>query len=369
MPVQIVSIEGNIGAGKSRIFNKLSKRFEKDTRVAFVEEPVDEWLRCRDDEGRSILDRYYESPATHSFKFQMLACISRLQRIEKAIRSGAEYVITERCLSTDRHVFAEMLRKDGLLTAWEFKIYKRWFEHFSATLPPHTHIYLSVPAEVCSNRIATRGREGEAVPAEYLRRCGAAHDEWLRSLPNCLIIDGNPDTAEDEDGVAMCTCLEHLSSLGLSDPSKADLVVRFDGAARGNPGPSGWGFWAKLADDQLLAECGRLPGSATNNEAEYEACASALEATESLLSQWRDTPLWASLGSIRIEGDSMLVVRQVSEQWQCRASNLQAICARCRMCLARVKELAGRKPVSLVHIPRAENVEADGLANRGIGVA
>ncbi len=79
--VQIVSIEGNIGSGKSTVVNTLCEYFngrESNGNVYFLEEPVNEWVKIQDLEGKNIIEKFYEDQDKYSFSFQMMAYISRL---------------------------------------------------------------------------------------------------------------------------------------------------------------------------------------------------------------------------------------------------------------------------------------------------
>ena len=49
------------------------------------------------------------------------------------------------------------------------------------------------------------------------------------------------------------------------------LVVRSDGAARGNPGPAGIGVVVMDGEGKVLKEISQYIGKAPNNFAEYEA--------------------------------------------------------------------------------------------------
>lgn len=37
----VISLEGNIGAGKSLFFDKLKKHYENDSTICFLEEPIE----------------------------------------------------------------------------------------------------------------------------------------------------------------------------------------------------------------------------------------------------------------------------------------------------------------------------------------
>ena len=65
--VQIISIEGNIGAGKSTILEHLKETYADNEEVAFVDEPVDIWGTICDDKGEDILTKFYKDPTQYGF--------------------------------------------------------------------------------------------------------------------------------------------------------------------------------------------------------------------------------------------------------------------------------------------------------------
>ena len=197
MPVPaIVSIEGNIGSGKSTFINYLSKLFDKKE-VVIVPEPVKEWEGICDKDGKSMLVHFYEDQTRNAFSFQMMVYISRLACLKKAIKSNpwAKIIITERCLETDRNVFAKMLYHEGKIREVDYQIYCRWFDEFHKNLIPSYYIYIRASARICTERIAIRSRDGESgIPYEYLEKCGGNHDEWLSGLTNVYTCDGSMTT-------------------------------------------------------------------------------------------------------------------------------------------------------------------------------
>jgi len=54
MPV--ISIEGNIGTGKSTLLNLLEDKFKN---IVFVKEPVDEWIKLKNNNNENILELFY----------------------------------------------------------------------------------------------------------------------------------------------------------------------------------------------------------------------------------------------------------------------------------------------------------------------
>ena len=105
----IISIEGNIGSGKSTLLSKLQEEFKDNKNIVFLKEPVDEWETIRDENGITMLEKFYENQENYSFPFQMMAFISRLSLLKDSIKKNPGAIfITERSLYTDKMVFAKL---------------------------------------------------------------------------------------------------------------------------------------------------------------------------------------------------------------------------------------------------------------------
>ena len=52
--VQIYSIEGNIGSGKSTLVRMLKEYFKDSDGIIFADEPVDDWMSIKDNSGEDI---------------------------------------------------------------------------------------------------------------------------------------------------------------------------------------------------------------------------------------------------------------------------------------------------------------------------
>jgi len=212
----IVSIEGNIGSGKSTLLANLREHYNTDINIVFLKEPVDEWEKIVDENGVTIIEKFYNNQKEYSFPFQMMAYISRLKVLRDAIKSIKQInnnnnkfiLITERSLYTDKKVFAKMLYDSGKIEQVNYQIYLNWFDTFSEEFPVHKVVYVKTSPEKCHNRIIKRSREGESnIPLEYLDSCCKYHDAMLdTSLTDCvcsdqLILDGDIDIYENEQQV------------------------------------------------------------------------------------------------------------------------------------------------------------------------
>jgi deoxyadenosine/deoxycytidine kinase len=186
--MKIISIEGNIGSGKSTLIKNLKKI--NNNEIIFLPEPVDEWNTIIDKSGTNILTKYYSDQKRYAFSFQMMAYITRLKQIMEYVDQNV-ILITERCLYTDREIFAKMLYDSGLIEDIEYSIYLRWFDFFIKNIQIDHFIYLRNDPKICSERVLLRDRAGENIPLEYLTKCHEYHEAWLNNKPNLLVLDGS----------------------------------------------------------------------------------------------------------------------------------------------------------------------------------
>ena len=194
---QIITIEGNIGSGKSTLLEHLKKKYHA-CEIIFLREPVDEWENIKDENGTTILQKFYADQKTYSFSFQMMAYISRLALLKDSIENNPNaIIITERSLVTDKMVFAKMLYDSGNIQEIEYQIYLKWFECFAKDYPINKVIYVNSFPEICHERINERSRVGEEkIPLTYLTKCDEYHKNMITTFSenesiSVLELDGN----------------------------------------------------------------------------------------------------------------------------------------------------------------------------------
>ena len=218
--IEIVSLEGNIGSGKSTFLKRLETHFLDAgySHVIFVDEPVDEWSDITDKKGETILQKFYSKPVTYSFPFQMMAFITRYRGLRLAVQKAQAIIdsttsmkhfrfvkpiiVTERCLYTDKYVFAQMLYDDNKIEDINFTIYNKWFEEFASEFPIQKIIYMDTNPELCNKRICKRSRSGESnVPLAYLESCNNYHSIMLQKMITSGVkfhkLDGNQNMEDD----------------------------------------------------------------------------------------------------------------------------------------------------------------------------
>ena len=176
----ILSIDGNIGAGKTTLVEALKRAHPE---WIFVDEPVNKWMELVDEKDRSLLSLFYEDSDKWGFAFQMYALLTRTIALRKAIENSPKNatIVTERCYQTDFNVFAKMMHDDGKLDLLQWKIYSGLYEELSVGIPIDHIVYLTCSADTCNERIHIRNRKGEeAIPLDYLQKLDHYHHEWLR---------------------------------------------------------------------------------------------------------------------------------------------------------------------------------------------
>jgi deoxyadenosine/deoxycytidine kinase len=208
---EIVSLEGNIGSGKSTLLENLRIQYKNNPNIIFLKEPVDEWATIQDENGITMLEKFYQDQTKYSFAFQMMAYISRLNNLKKTVETiqqsstsnkTKKIIITERSLFTDKMVFAQMLYDSGNMESIEFQVYLKWFDAFIQEFPLSKIIYVKTKPEICHYRITKRSRQGEnIIPLEYLDNCDLYHEKMIYSNSICksqLVLNGNIDIYDNE---------------------------------------------------------------------------------------------------------------------------------------------------------------------------
>ena len=200
-PPRLVSIEGNIGAGKSTLIQKLKQKHKNNKRILFLQEPVGLWENFIEKKtSKNILQKFYENPTKYAFAFQIMAFHTRQKIIQEAIINAdysVETIVMERSLDADHRIFANMLHEQGHMEDLEYQIYCYASQAGLKRFGVSGIIWLQVEPEECYRRIQNRNRKGESdISMDYLRKCEECHKEWLGAdLGFSCDIDGmNPET-------------------------------------------------------------------------------------------------------------------------------------------------------------------------------
>ncbi len=131
--------------------------------------------------------------------------------------------------------------------------------------------------------------------------------------------------------------------------AKPSVRLTFDGGSRGNPGPAYGSFGVRgsgaAASLQTLKRLHFPHG--TSNEAEYWTLLEGLRWTLKEAGRNRLSPAELELN---IQGDSLLVIRQLEGEWKARDARMRRLRDEANSLLARFKQ------VHLRHRPREHSV-------------
>lgn len=172
-----ISIEGNIGCGKSSLLTTISKNI----RIPVFLEPVDtEW--------KQGLDYFYTDHARWGFTFNMnvLNTYSRWKNNDYT-------AVYERSPVSCKHVFTQLQKDSAKLTDYEYRLFNEIYDKIAWV--PDVMIYVKTDPKVCFQRMQDRGRECEStVSLDYLQGVHDKHEAMFQHInTRAYIVDGNQD--------------------------------------------------------------------------------------------------------------------------------------------------------------------------------
>jgi deoxyguanosine kinase len=176
MRYQFITIEGNIGAGKTTLAQLLSRHFKARL---ILEEFAD----------NPFLPKFYEQPAQYAFPVELFFMAERFKQLKELLHQQnlfqeltiSDYLFTK-CL-----LFAKVT-----LPPDEFRLYQRLFDIIHQQLiQPDLLVYLHAPVEKLQVNIKSRNRSYEQnITNEYLERIQETYTQYLRQQPiRTLFVD------------------------------------------------------------------------------------------------------------------------------------------------------------------------------------
>lgn len=183
----IITIDGNIGSGKTSILQKLQMNYGQLVDL----EPIEQW--------KPYLDNIYLNDTGH-FSFQ-----KKVWEDRALIQSRNNNIIfVERSAKFTRETFVEVYKNK--FTNEEYLLLNHLYENSDAKnnkmiTEPILYIYISVSDDISINRIKERNRNNEIdINHELIKKLNIKHEECYNLLLNqgyqILKIDGT-DSLED----------------------------------------------------------------------------------------------------------------------------------------------------------------------------
>ncbi len=178
MKYKFISVEGNIGAGKTTLTHLLAEKLKARL---ILEEFAD----------NPFLPKFYKNPAQYAFPLELFFMAERFQQL-KNMGSGADLfqqIIVSDYFFTKCLLFAKInLGED------EYKLYQKLFNIMQPQLrAPDILIYLHAPVSKLQSNIKKRNRAYEQqIPDEYLARIQEVYTEFLYQHPiKTIFIDAS----------------------------------------------------------------------------------------------------------------------------------------------------------------------------------
>ena len=178
MKYHFITIEGNIGAGKTTVAHMLSRHFNARLILEeFAENP--------------FLASFYHNPKQYAFPLELFFMAERYKQMKELIHTTdlfqnitvSDYLFSK-CL-----LFAKVNLSDE-----EFRLYQKFYDIIYQQIPrPDIIIYLHVPVMQLQKNIKKRNRDYEqSIPDEYLFKLQVTYTNYIKQHNiKTLIIDAS----------------------------------------------------------------------------------------------------------------------------------------------------------------------------------
>ncbi|MDO6596300.1 2-amino-4-hydroxy-6-hydroxymethyldihydropteridine diphosphokinase [Oceanihabitans sp. 2_MG-2023] len=172
-----IAIEGNIGAGKTSLTNKMAHDFNaKLILERFADNP--------------FLPKFYKEPKRYAFTLEMSFLADRYQQISDDL---SQLDLFKDFIVSDYDVFKSLIFSKITLPEDEFRLYRKLFyQVYKDIAKPDLYVYLYQNTERLQANIKKRGRNYEKnIENDYLEKINAGYLEFLKEQTelNVKIID------------------------------------------------------------------------------------------------------------------------------------------------------------------------------------
>ena len=172
-----ISIEGNIGAGKTTLVSKIAEDCNAKTVFErFADNP--------------FLPKFYKDQSRYAFPLEMSFLADRYHQLSDDL---SQFDLFKDFIVADYHIFKSIIFAKVTLQEDEFRLYKTMFDIMYKEMPkPDLYVYLYQNTERLLANIKKRGRSYEQeISAEYLEKINQGYLDYIKTQIdlNVLIID------------------------------------------------------------------------------------------------------------------------------------------------------------------------------------
>jgi len=171
----IITVDGNIGSGKSSVLECLHAKYGLPIDL----EPVQKWQPF-------LQNMYYNNRG--AFEFQVRIWLDRCWIQDKNLRST---LMMERSPFFQSVVFVPANLENGRITYQQNAMLQEMYALTMRSWSPSVYIYLRSNPDNCMRRISARARTSEeAINPEYVKRLHELHEyAYMMALYNrCLVV-------------------------------------------------------------------------------------------------------------------------------------------------------------------------------------
>ena len=166
MNYNFITIEGNIGAGKTTLAHLLSKHFNARLILEeFAENP--------------FLPKFYENPHQYAFPLELFFMAERYKQLKDLLQTKDMFqnVTVSDYLFTKCLLFAKVNLPDE-----EFRLYQKLFDIINPQIvQPDILIYLHTPVNKLQENIKKRNRKYEqSIPNDYLFSLQETYTQYIK---------------------------------------------------------------------------------------------------------------------------------------------------------------------------------------------
>lgn len=205
MQYRFITIEGNIGAGKTTLATRLSEHLRaKLILEGFADNP--------------FLPKFYAQPDQYAFPLELFFMAERYKQLKEMLATRdlfTQYTVSD-YLFVKSLLFAKMNLKDD-----EFALYQKLFDIINPQLAqPDILVFLNAPVQRLQQNIKKRNRAYEQqIPDAYLHKVHDMYMQFIRQHPvRTLVVDTTKMDflRSDEDFHTLLAALEREHPVGLT---------------------------------------------------------------------------------------------------------------------------------------------------------
>ena len=175
--LSFIAIEGNIGAGKTTLANKIAEDYNgKLVLERFADNP--------------FLPKFYEDQGRYAFPLEMSFLADRYQQFTD---DTSQFDLFKNFMVSDYDIYKSLIFAQVTLQKDEFNLYRKLFNlMYKEVKKPRIYVYLYQSTERLLENIKNRGRAYEqSIEPAYLDKINKGYFDFFKSYPeqNTLIID------------------------------------------------------------------------------------------------------------------------------------------------------------------------------------